>query len=101
MAEVLDGKKPSPRRSAPRSPPESPRLKEQGRSVRLDVILVGDDPASATYVRLKERDCAEVGIESRVHRFTGEAEQEEVADLVRRLNEELAVSGFFVQTPRG
>ncbi|MGI9050671.1 MAG: bifunctional 5,10-methylenetetrahydrofolate dehydrogenase/5,10-methenyltetrahydrofolate cyclohydrolase [Rubrobacteraceae bacterium] len=76
-------------------------LKEQGRKVRLDVILVGENPASATYVRLKERDCAEVGIESRVHRFTEEAEQEEVADLVRRLNEEPAVSGFFVQTPVG
>ena len=76
-------------------------LKEQGRDVRLDVILVGDNPASATYVRLKEQDCAEVGIESRVHRFTEETKQDEVADLIQRLNEEPAVSGFFVQTPVG
>ncbi len=76
-------------------------LKEQGRDVRLDVILVGDNPASATYVRLKEQDCAEVGIESRVHRFEEETKRDEVADLIQRLNEEPAVSGFFVQTPVG
>src|SRR5919107_1500891 len=39
-------------------------LRERGIPVRLDVVLVGDDPASATYVRMKQRDCAEVGIES-------------------------------------
>ena len=76
-------------------------LKEQGRDVRLDVILVGDNPASATYVRLKEQDCAEVGIESRVHRFEEDTKQDKVADLIQRLNEEPAVSGFFVQTPVG
>ena len=76
-------------------------LKEQGRDVRLDVILVGDNHASATYVRLKERDCAEVGIESHVHHFTEQVEHREVADLVRRLNEDPAVSGFFIQTPVG
>ena len=76
-------------------------LKEQGRDVRLDVILVGDNPASATYVRLKEQDCAEVGIESRVHRFEEDTKQDKVVDLIQRLNEEPAVSGFFVQTPVG
>lgn len=80
---------------------EVKELKEQGRDVRLDVILVGDNPASATYVRLKEQDCAEVGIESRVHRFEEETKRDEVADLIQRLNEEPAVSGFFVQTPVG
>jgi methylenetetrahydrofolate dehydrogenase (NADP+)/methenyltetrahydrofolate cyclohydrolase len=40
------------------------RLKDRGVSVRLDVVLVGDDPASATYVRMKQKDCDEVGIES-------------------------------------
>lgn len=80
---------------------EVKELKEQGWDVRLDVILVGDNPASATYVRLKEQDCAEVGIESRVHRFEEETKRDEVADLIQRLNEEPAVSGFFVQTPVG
>ena len=74
-------------------------LRERGILVRLDVVLVGDDPASATYVRMKQRDCAEVGIESQTHCFTAEASQEELAALVEELNAEAAVSGFFIQLP--
>jgi methylenetetrahydrofolate dehydrogenase (NADP+) / methenyltetrahydrofolate cyclohydrolase len=74
-------------------------LKEWGVLVRLDVILVGDDPASITYVASKERDSEEVGIESRVHRFSAGVSQEELAGLVARLNEDTAVSGYFIQLP--
>jgi methylenetetrahydrofolate dehydrogenase (NADP+) / methenyltetrahydrofolate cyclohydrolase len=74
-------------------------LKERGVLVRLDVILVGDDPASITYVASKERDSEEVGIESRVHRFSAGVSQEELAGLVARLNEETAVSGYVIQLP--
>ena len=65
-------------------------------SVRLDVVLVGDDPASATYVRMKQRDCAEVGIESQAHRFPAGTSQKELATLVERLNEDAAVSWLFI-----
>jgi methylenetetrahydrofolate dehydrogenase (NADP+)/methenyltetrahydrofolate cyclohydrolase len=75
------------------------RLKDRGVLVRLDVILVGDDPASATYVRMKQKDCAEVGIESRAHRFEAYTPQRELAALVERLNADPAVSGFFIQLP--
>jgi methylenetetrahydrofolate dehydrogenase (NADP+) / methenyltetrahydrofolate cyclohydrolase len=74
-------------------------LRERGVPVRLDVILAGDDPASITYVASKERDSEEVGIESRVHRFSADVTQEELSDLVGRLNEGSAVSGFFIQLP--
>ena len=74
-------------------------LRERGIPVRLDVVLVGDDPASATYVRMKQRDCAEVGIESRAHRLPANTLQGELATLVERLNAEAAVSGFFIQLP--
>jgi methylenetetrahydrofolate dehydrogenase (NADP+)/methenyltetrahydrofolate cyclohydrolase len=74
-------------------------LKERGVQVRLDVILVGEDPASVTYVASKERDSQEVGIESSVHRFSADVSQEELDDLVGRLNAETAVSGFFIQLP--
>jgi methylenetetrahydrofolate dehydrogenase (NADP+) / methenyltetrahydrofolate cyclohydrolase len=74
-------------------------LRERGVPVRLDVILAGDDPASITYVASKERDSEEVGIESRVHRFSAEVAQEELSDLVGQLNEDSAVSGFFIQLP--
>ena len=74
-------------------------LKAAGRSVRLDVVLVGDDPASATYVGGKEADAEEVGMESKVHRFPADVAQERLTDLVDDLNEDSAVSGFIVQLP--
>ena len=98
MAEILDGKAVAAtiRTEVAEGVAE---LREQAISVRLDVVLVGDDPASATYVRMKQRDCAEVGIESQVHRFAAEASQEELAALVEELNRDAAVSGFFIQLP--
>ena len=66
--------------------------------MRLDV-LVGDDPASATYVRMKQKDCDEVGIESKEHRLPGNTPQEELAALVEELNRDAAVSGFFISFP--
>ena len=74
-------------------------LRERGVLVRLDVVLVGEDPASATYVRMKQKDCAEVGIESKAHRIRESVSQEELATLVEKLNAEAAVSGFFIQLP--
>src|ERR671917_1196167 len=74
-------------------------LREHGIPVRLDVVLVGDDPASATYVRMKQKDCAEVGSESKARRLLASTPQGELATLVEGLNAEAAVSGFFIQLP--
>lgn len=74
-------------------------LKDRGIPVRLDVILVGDDPASATYVRMKQRDSEEVGIESRAHRFAADVSEKKLAALVEELNTDPRVSGFFIQLP--
>ena len=98
MAKVLDGRTVAAEvRSEVAS--EVAGLRERGVPVRLDVILAGDDPASITYVASKESDSEEVGIESRVHRFSADVTQEELSDLVGRLNEDSAVSGFFIQLP--
>ena len=98
MAEILDGKAAAAEvRSEVASEVEA--LKERGVPVRLDVVLVGEDPASVTYVASKERDSQEVGIESRVHRFPVDVAQEELAELVGTLNWDTAVSGFFIQLP--
>jgi methylenetetrahydrofolate dehydrogenase (NADP+) / methenyltetrahydrofolate cyclohydrolase len=98
VAKILDGKTAAAEvRSEVAS--EVADLKERGVPVRLDVILAGDDPASITYVASKERDSEEVGIESKVHRFSADVTQEELSDLVGRLNEDTAVSGFFIQLP--
>ena len=74
-------------------------LRAQGRRVRLDVILAGEDPASVTYVRHKETDAEEVGMDSRVHRFPADVSREELTSLVDRLNDDGEVSGFIVQLP--
>ena len=98
MAKILDGKAAAAEVRAEVGP-EVAELKERGIPVRLDVILVGEDPASVTYVSSKQRDSAEVGIESRVHRFPADVPQRELAELVERLNEDPEVSGFFIQLP--
>jgi methylenetetrahydrofolate dehydrogenase (NADP+) / methenyltetrahydrofolate cyclohydrolase len=98
MAKILDGKAVAAEvRSEVAA--EVARLEDRGVPVRLDVVLVGDDPASATYVRMKQKDCDEVGIESRAHRFEADTSQQQLAALVERLNEDTAVSGFFIQLP--
>ena len=98
MARILDGKAAAAEvRSEVASEVEV--LEGRGVPVRLDVMLIGEDPASVTYVASKERDSEEVGIESRVHRFPATVAQEELADLVASLNRDTAVSGFFIQLP--
>ncbi len=98
MADILDGK--AVAATLRSEVAEGVReLSEQGRQARLDVILVGEDVASVTYVNMKQRDCEEVGIESKSHRFPADVSQKELAALVEHLNEDEAVSGFFIQLP--
>ncbi|MCZ7539117.1 MAG: bifunctional methylenetetrahydrofolate dehydrogenase/methenyltetrahydrofolate cyclohydrolase FolD [Anaerolineae bacterium] len=65
----------------------------------LATVLVGDNPASHSYVRMKRKACAEAGIESLPHELPGNASQEEVEALVRRLNDDPRVHGILVQLP--
>lgn len=74
-------------------------LTERGNRPCLAVVLVGDDPGSASYVRMKERDCAEVGIESRDHRLPEQTTQAELDALIDSLNADPGVHGILVQMP--
>lgn len=65
----------------------------------LDVVLVGDDVASATYVRNKERFAKEVGMRGATLRLPATASQDEVEAVVRRLNADPATHGILVQLP--
>lgn len=65
----------------------------------LATVLVGDNPASHSYVRMKRKACADAGIESLPHELPGNASQEEVEALVRRLNDDPRVHGILVQLP--
>jgi methylenetetrahydrofolate dehydrogenase (NADP+)/methenyltetrahydrofolate cyclohydrolase len=98
MARILDGKAVAAE-VREQVAAQVAELKERGVPVRLEVVLVGEDPASVSYVSSKQRDCAEVGIDSRVHRFPENVSQKELSALVRRLNRNPAVSGFFIQLP--
>ena len=69
------------------------------RAPRLAVVLVGDDPASAIYVRNKERDCRECGIDCRDHRLAADTTQEALLALIRELNRDDSVDGILVQLP--
>ena len=75
------------------------RLKEQGVTPGLAVILVGDDPASEIYVRNKGNGCAEVGIYSRTIRMPAETKQEELEAAIEELNADKAIHGILVQLP--
>jgi methylenetetrahydrofolate dehydrogenase (NADP+) / methenyltetrahydrofolate cyclohydrolase len=68
-------------------------------SLGLATILVGEDPASEVYVRLKHTDALEVGIRSIDKRLPVETTQEEVLALIEELNADDEVDGFLVQTP--
>ena len=65
----------------------------------LAAVLVGDDPASDRYVRLKRRDAEQVGISSSDHRLPASATTNEVVGLVAELNRDPDVSGILVQQP--
>ena len=65
----------------------------------LAVILAGDDPASAVYVRNKEKDCAECGILCRDFRLPASVSQTELLALVEQLNADSDVDGILVQLP--
>jgi len=71
---------------------------ELGR-VGLATVLVGDDPASEIYIRLKHKAAQEVGIEPIDHRLPSTTAEDELVELVEELNENDEVDGILVQTP--
>ncbi|MEO0184549.1 MAG: bifunctional methylenetetrahydrofolate dehydrogenase/methenyltetrahydrofolate cyclohydrolase FolD [candidate division WOR-3 bacterium] len=65
----------------------------------LAVILVGDNPASISYVKGKEKACAEIGIMSREYKFDAEYKEADLLKLIEELNEDSAIHGILVQLP--
>ena len=72
---------------------------EHGRAPGLHVVLAGDDPASAVYVRNKEKFASEVGVQGRVHRLPASVTERELLAVVRNLNGDRHVDGILVQLP--
>jgi methylenetetrahydrofolate dehydrogenase (NADP+)/methenyltetrahydrofolate cyclohydrolase len=65
----------------------------------LAVVLVGDDPASASYIKGKRRACARLGMESVEHKLAGDSSQSDVLALVDKLNRDAGIDGILVQLP--
>lgn len=74
-------------------------LADEGVTPTLATVLMGTDPASETYVSLKQDDCESVGIETRDVRIDGDAPAEELYETVADLNDDPSVHGVLVQQP--
>jgi len=72
---------------------------KHGYTPGLATVLVGDDPASSTYVRMKQKACAEAGIRSIGHNLPADSSESEVLELVASLNADPEVNGILVQLP--
>ncbi len=75
------------------------KLNNYGRPPKLVAILVGDDPASATYVTMKERACHSLGIETEIKRLTKDTSTTELQQIIRDLNDDQTVDGILLQHP--
>jgi methylenetetrahydrofolate dehydrogenase (NADP+) / methenyltetrahydrofolate cyclohydrolase len=98
-ATILDGKKLAQQIRAELTEEVIDFIQNNSVVPSLAAVLVGDDPASEVYVRNKRRACEEVGIESQLHRLPAHVPQDEMLQLVAKLNKDQAVHGILVQMP--
>jgi methylenetetrahydrofolate dehydrogenase (NADP+)/methenyltetrahydrofolate cyclohydrolase len=97
-AQIIDGKQlAADMRAELKS--EIAELKKKGIVPGLGVVLVGEDPASQSYVTAKEKTCAEIGIYSDDNRLPCETTQDELLALVDKLNNDPKIHGILVQLP--
>ena len=98
-AQFIDGKKISQQRIEAVAQAVKARQEKGLHTPCLAVVLVGDDPASAVYVRNKKLACQKSGIESRSYELPSETTQDDLLKLVDELNGDPAVDGILVQLP--
>ncbi|MDH5637423.1 MAG: bifunctional methylenetetrahydrofolate dehydrogenase/methenyltetrahydrofolate cyclohydrolase FolD [Nitrospinota bacterium] len=99
MTTIIDGKSLAASIRAEIKAETANILAERNQKPGLAVVLAGDDPASAVYVRLKEKACAEVGMASFQHNLPSTVTQKELLALIDKLNGDNAVSGILIQLP--
>lgn len=98
MAKIIDGKAIS-QEIKDELKEQVMQLKEQGVEITLAVIQVGNDPASSVYVRNKKNACAYIGIHSLAYELPEETTEQELIDLLEKLNQDDTVNGILVQLP--
>ncbi len=99
LAITLDGKALAQRLQSHLSKKIQTLQAQFGRPPGLAVLMVGDNPASATYVSNKERSCQKVGIASFGHHFPEEITQAKLVQVIQELNQDQQVDGILVQLP--
>ena len=99
MVKILDGTAASKEIRAEVAQDVAEMQQKHGLAPGLAAVLVGDDPASAIYVRNKARACQEVGIFSQTFRLPENTSQDEILDLVKKLNDDSQFHGILVQLP--
>lgn len=98
-AQIIDGKRVSQERLAALASEVQHRLSRNLRRPCLAVVLVGDDPASAVYVRNKKRACENIGFESRSYELPASTSEAELLALIDEMNADTGVDGILVQLP--
>lgn len=74
-------------------------IQNNGQAPSLAAVLVGDDPASAVYVRNKSQACERVGIEGKLHRLPADTSEDQLLELVAQLNADDEINGILIQLP--
>jgi methylenetetrahydrofolate dehydrogenase (NADP+) / methenyltetrahydrofolate cyclohydrolase len=98
-AQIIDGKAIAAEIRAEIAKKVASRLEKGQSHPGLATVLVGEDPASEVYVRMKRKACAELGIESFGHELPADISQEELEKVVGDLNADPKVNGILVQLP--
>lgn len=97
--QILDGKKTAEAIKSEIKNEVAKYIDDKDVAPHLAAILVGDDPASQTYVGSKEKDCKSVGITSSIYRLSGDATEQELLNTIDFLNKDDHINGFIVQLP--
>ena len=98
-ARVLDGRKIADEIQTETAEQVAEFIQNSGVQPCLAAVLVGEDPASKVYVRSKERACERVGIGSQLHRLPQDLSEEDLLELIAKLNKDRDVHGILVQLP--
>ena len=99
MSELIDGKRVSEDTRAEIAKGIEELKESSGITPGLAAVLVGDDPASEIYVRNKRKACEKVGIYSEEHKLSAETTEQELLEVVNKLNSDDKIHGILVQLP--
>ena len=98
-ARVLDGKAIADQIQSELAEEMASFIQDSGFTPCLAAVLVGEDAASQVYVRNKRRACQRVGIDSKLHQLPDDTSEEELLELIARLNKDHTIHGILVQLP--